>query len=142
MGVDCLSKLNITTKFNESETISSPDNKKKCELLLKHLQQLLTLSSLQEKDNRSYLSTEDNACLTILLKAWYLLDEKEREVLRLRYIELDDNEKCRFDYEVVLLLNISERTYFRIKASAFESYGVKLRKLGLWIVNENETVNL
>ena len=143
MGVDCLSKLNITTNFNESKTaISSPDNKKKCELLLKHFQQLLTLSSLQEVDNRSYLSTEDNECLTLLLKAWYMLDPKEREVLKLRYIDLDENKKCRYDYEVVLLLNISERTYFRIKASAFENYGIKIRKLGLWIVKENETVSL
>ncbi|MBG9732287.1 hypothetical protein ABD87_22955 [Lysinibacillus sphaericus] len=138
-----MSRLNITTNFKESETsISSPENKKKCELLLKHFQQLLTLSTLQEKDNRSYLSAEDDECLTLLLKGLYLLDEKEREVLRLRYIDLDENGKCRYDYEVVSLLNISERTYFRIKASAFGNYGAKLRKFGLWIVNENETISL
>lgn len=42
------------------------------------------------------------------------LDDKEKEIIRRRYLESDDI----FDYEVYNDLNLSERKYYRVKAKA------------------------
>lgn len=134
--------LNIITNYDTTASnISNLSNKKECEKLLKYFQQLFSLSAMQEKDNRSYLSEEEDKHLTIFFKALYMIDEKEREVLRYRYVELDENSRLRFDYEVVRLLNVSERTYFRIKAMALENYGKALRMLGLWVILQQQSQN-
>ena len=129
-----LGKLNITLTYDNTVTTNSKNDKKTCVSLLEYFQRLSAISQLEVKDKRKYLSEVEEQQLCTFIKGLYLLNEKERDLLRKRFIEKDENGRSYLDYEVVGLLNTSERTYFRTKANAIKNYGDKLRSLGLWVV--------
>lgn len=101
--------------------------KEVAEHLLYRLKQLQKLSVLSAKDVNFSLDKEEQRQLELLLKALYLMTEREKEVLAARYLK-----NAELDYQAIDLLSLSNRQYYRIKSSAFLNYAYFISKLGLW----------
>lgn len=94
--------------IKRKEEITAKERKIIIELLKEY-------SLLKKKSKLDILNDGESERYRLLTSALLLLNEREQEVIRLTYI---DNEDDLFDYIVQDKLRLSARTYYRIKDSA------------------------
>lgn len=76
---------------------------------------LKNYTTLKKKYTLGLLSEKDKNVYELLTNSILLLNRREQEVIRLTYIENEDDV---FDYVIQDQLRLSARTYYRIKENA------------------------